>query len=354
MSALAAIIERSRANREDWRYTDLEKLLAAGKASKSASPLVREMAWPDASAPRVVFENGVWNEGKSRMGDLPKDCLRVEGEAYRLTFAAQSCMVAEPIDLVFLGGEKPVRLAIDIGANTSLSLVEHHQAVTDVVVHIDMALAPQAKLLHAKIMEGADAAHIAETRVAVAEGGYYRSFVMAKDTRLMRHELDIVLTGPLAQCGLYGAMLLQGREHADILTRVRHDAPNSSSRQLFKAILAGQARGVFQGRIAVAKGAQKIEGKQLCRALLLSDQAEMDAKPELEINADDVSCSHGCAVGDLDADAMFYLRARGLSKHEARGLLMQAFIGEVLDEIQGDALRAHMRGYAERWMHEQA
>jgi len=110
------------------------------------------------------------------------------------------------------------------------------------------------------------------------------------------------------------------------------------------------ARGVFQGKIIVAEGAQKTDGRQLSRALLLSDQAEMDAKPELEIYADDVACSHGCTVGDLDADTLFYLRSRGLDETEARALLLRAFIDEVIDEMHVAEWRDYARSEAGKWL----
>ena len=161
---------------------------------------------------------------------------------------------------------------------------------------------------------------LAQTQRDIAEGAYYDNFALIKGRKLVRNEIDVTLAGPLAQCALNGAMLLRGHEHADTTTRITHAAPHGSSRQVYKTVLGGQSRGVFQGKIIVAEGAQKTDGYQLSRALLLSDQAEMNAKPELEIHADDVKCSHGSTVGDLDADALFYLRARGLNETEARAL----------------------------------
>ncbi len=126
----------------------------------------------------------------------------------------------------------------------------------------------------------------------------------------------------------------------------------AASREVYKSIVAEQARGVFQGKIIVAEDAQKTDGYQLSRALLLSDQAEMNAKPELEIYADDVKCSHGSTVGDLDSDALFYLRSRGLSETEARGMLIHSFIDEILDEIQVPEWRGFCRAEVEGWLHE--
>ena len=186
-----------------------------------------------------------------------------------------------------------------------------------------------------------------------APGAFYDNFTLIKGGRLTRNEIEVMLAGKLAQCTLNGAMLLRGHEHADTTTRITHAAPHGTSRELYKTVLAEQSHGVFQGKIIVAEGAQKTDGHQLSRALLLSDQAEMSAKPELEIYADDVKCSHGSTVGDLDASALFYLRARGLSEAEARRLLIQAFVGEIIDEIHMTEWREVCRAEVEEWLHEQ-
>lgn len=363
MNALAALIDRSRRAPEDWRYTDVEKLLAkpaANLVALNSDTCALLGVSRDEQAPCIVFAGGTWQQSQTRFGDLPATILSGnEADGYRLSFAAQNCLVTAPVELVFFGGAEAARdfrLAIDIGANTSVTIIEHHMGAgtKPQIMQADITLGAQAKLMHQKIMQDGGAAHFARTAVRVEGGAYYNNFALMKNTRLMRNEIDVTLAGPLAQCGLYGAMLLQAHEHVDVLTRVHHAAPHGTSRQLYKAVVKDQARGVFQGRVKVAEGAQKADGQQLCRALLLSDQAEMDAKPELEIYADDVACSHGCAIGDLDADAMFYLRSRGLSEGAARALLLRAFVDEVIDVIQVEDIRAPMRAAAEGWMHEQS
>jgi len=144
-------------------------------------------------------------------------------------------------------------------------------------------------------------------------------------------------------------MLLCGDDHIDTTTKVVHRAPQGTSRQVYKTVLDDKAHGVFQGKIAVEKGAQKTDGYQLSRALLLSDQAEMDAKPELEIFADDVKCSHGSAIGDLDENALFYLRSRGLNEDQARALLIEGFVSESLEDIKIDAWRDLFQTELKEW-----
>jgi Fe-S cluster assembly protein SufD len=364
-AALATLIARSRREREDWRYTDVEKLLASTQHCPRVLEPVSELPSlsKDASRrQRIVFVDGMWQQDKTQFGDLPATVLAGDATTgYRLTLAAQSCLVTTPIELVFVAenlAESAVKLMIDVGSNASLTILEHHLQrgveSSAQIVEKDIRLGAQSKLVHVKIAHDlTNAAHFARTQVRVESGAYYRNFILMKNTRLMRNEIDVMLAGELAQCGLYGALLLRGHEHADLQTRVTHEAPHGTSRQLFKAVVKEQARGVFQGRIKVAEGAQKADGQQLCRALLLSDQAEMDAKPELEIFADDVACSHGCAIGDLDADAMFYLRTRGLNESEARALLLRAFVDEAIETIQADDARAYVRGLAGGWMDEQ-
>lgn len=145
------------------------------------------------------------------------------------------------------------------------------------------------------------------------------------------------------------AQLLGGRQHADFTTVVSHDAPNCASRQTVKNVLTGRSRGVFQGKIEVARGAQKTDGYQMNQALLLSPDAEIDSKPQLEIYADDVKCSHGATVGELDDGQLFYLRSRGIPQPEARAMLVRAFLTEALDTVSHEPIRAVLEEAVALW-----
>jgi Fe-S cluster assembly protein SufD len=162
------------------------------------------------------------------------------------------------------------------------------------------------------------------------------------------------LAGPHAVAHLNGAQLLTGAQHADFTSVVRHVAPHGTSRQTVKNVLAGRARGVFQGRIEVAREAQKTDGYQMNRALLLSPDAEIDTKPELEIFADDVKCSHGATVGELDTNQLFYLRSRGIPDDQARSILIRAFLAEALDAVTHPMVRTVLEETIERWWETQA
>jgi Fe-S cluster assembly protein SufD len=351
--SLISVIERSRKDKESWRYTDIEKLLRAAHAE---TPRVATIAAP--TGVRLTFINGVLVPERSHFGDLPKGIIGGNArQGYRLELAGQTCLVTQPIELLFFTtptapAEITTKFHITLGASGRLSLLERHEGNTSAhIVETTIDLATQAKLVHGKIIRGG--AHITLTKAAVAEGAYYDNFTLVRGGRLVRNEIETRLTGPLAQCALNGLMLLSGDDHADTTTRINHAAPHGVSRQLYKTVAGGKARGIFQGKIIVDQGADKTDGTQLSRALLLSDQAEVDAKPELEINADDVKCSHGNATGNLDADALFYLRARGIDETSARALLIRAFAEETLDEIHIPEWRDIFAAELEDWCDEQ-
>ncbi len=378
--SLAKVIERSRKDREGWKYTDLEKLLSSsfrpspqsGREPESrlfSSPMEKPNGIPafagmtelnnNGIQHRIVFVNGIWQPDLSHLDRLPNGVINFGSfDECNLILEGQTCLITAPIELLFLTNvdapkEFATKLHIELGANGRLTLIERHEfsVAASHVIETNITLHPQAKLVHGKIVQGGSAVHLAQTSVQIAEGAYYDNFALLKGGRLVRNEIDARLTGKLAQCTLNGAILLRGREHADTTTRITHAAPHGTSRQVYKSVIADQARGVFQGKIVVEEGAQKTDGHQLSRALLLSDQAEMDAKPELQIYADDVKCSHGSTVGDLDEQALFYLRARGLDETEARALLIEGFIGEILDEIHVPEWRDTCRTEVEGWLH---
>jgi Fe-S cluster assembly protein SufD len=236
-------------------------------------------------------------------------------------------------------GSRMTLLEIGIGDGVYL----HNPVMTAVV-------AKDAALTHLRIQSESVAAFVLSTLYAdVAEGGTYDSFTLAVGGRLSRAEIHARLGGPNAIAHLNAAQILAGSQHADFTTIISHDAPNCASRQTVKTVLAGAARGVFQGKIEVARIAQKTDGYQMNQALLLSPDAEMDSKPQLEIYADDVKCSHGATVGAIDAEQLFYLRSRGVPEAEARQMLVRAFLAEALDPISNEAGRAAMEHAIDRW-----
>ena len=176
-------------------------------------------------------------------------------------------------------------------------------------------------------------------RAEVAEGGSYDSFSLALGARLARHEVHATMSGRGAEVQVNAAQLLDGQQHADLTSVIVHKAPACNSRQTVKNVLSGHARAVFQGKIVVERIAQKTDGYQMNQALLLSNEAEIDTKPELEIYADDVKCSHGATAGALDDDQLFYLRSRGVPVVEARAILVRAFLADALGLIDDEVTR---------------
>lgn len=186
--------------------------------------------------------------------------------------------------------------------------------------------------------EAAEARHVALNSVAVKAGGQYRDFIVHNECLSARSESYVCLKQENASAEINGAYRLQNSGHSDITSNIRHLAAHTYSDQLVKGVLDGKAHGVFQGQIHIAPNAQQTEGRQLHRALVLSDGAKVDCKPELEIFADDVKCSHGSTCGDLDAEQLFYMQSRGIALDDARQILIAAYLNEVFGKIEDVAV----------------
>ncbi len=363
---------------EAWKYTSMRGLAE----SPFEEPLTAVGTAPDAAptldAPRIVLIDGRYQPDLSSppetvtfetfadrpvFGRTPDATLPMVALNTMMADDGVSLSVAEGVDagtivLLSIGidNHRPVafhpRHRLTLAAGATLTLVEVargqgtylHNAVTEINV------AEGAKLVHIRLQEESPAAFHVQTGFAeIAERGIYDTFVLNLGARLARTEIHARLHGPNAAVHLNGAQLLGDQQHGDITTIVKHDAPSCASRQTIKNVLTDRARGVFQGRIEVARVAQKTDGYQMNQALLLSPYAEIDSKPQLEIYADDVKCSHGATVGELDADQLFYLRARGIPDAEARALLVRAFLNEAMDPIEHEGARHLLEAAIEAW-----
>lgn len=368
--SLAPVLARCRNDREAWRYTDLAALLPARDLETNSESLASPPAHAidrsilpsvvsEASLRlRLVFVDGVYDPRLSHGGEWPQGVqVKVEDSMCSIAALADTCLATAPIELVFVHAssrEFSSQLAFSLGESSRLTVIEHHISDADCaaahVMETSIALGPYAKLSHSTLFHGAPSATcLSRTQAQVGKGAFYRHFALIKDTRLVRNEIHVNLQGEQAQVALDGAMLLREREHADTYIKVLHAAPYATSRQFYKSIAQGRAKGVFQGKIIVEPAGQHADAQQVSRTLLLSDQAEMDAKPELEIYADDVHCSHGCASGNLDDEALFYLRSRGLTEKQARAMLLRAFVDEVLHESHAGECASYAQDLAERW-----
>jgi Fe-S cluster assembly protein SufD len=186
--------------------------------------------------------------------------------------------------------------------------------------------------------------------VAMNAGTSYDSFVLQSGGAIGRSEIRAYMNGPGGDCRLDGVYLATDKQVVDNTTFVEHAAPECRSRQVYKGVLDGQSRGVFQGKVHVLRDAQKTDGHQMSRALLLSPRAEIDARPELEIYADDVKCSHGATAGELDEDLMFYLLSRGIPRQEARRMLIEAFLSEAIAEIPLAQVAEDFTTHVRQWL----
>ncbi len=205
-------------------------------------------------------------------------------------------------------------------------------------------LADGARLRHVKVQdESQEAFHLADSAVEIGRDASYERFILSVGARLARDEVHTALNGQGSSVRLLGAYAGRGQQHLDHTTHIDHAVPNTTSHEVYKGVLDDRSRGVFQGGIRVMQDAQKTAGHQLNKALLLSRRAEIDSKPALEIYADDVICSHGATAGEIDEDALFYLRARGIDAEAAKNLLVQAFLDEVFDGIADETLRERLK-----------
>ncbi|MCH7888949.1 MAG: Fe-S cluster assembly protein SufD [Proteobacteria bacterium] len=385
---------------EEWKFTDLRALTrttfspAPRLANGVTGDAVGRFLPADLPSHLLVFVNGHHRADLSDVGELPAG-VRLCGLAEALAEApelleeqlcrdgaldghaplalntafmtdgavlmlARGVALERPVHLLFLatGDEAPAvahpRNIIVAEAASRATVIETYaapaagaywtNAVTDIVMEAD------ASVRHVKVQaESHDAFHLAVTRVRLAKGSAYNSFVASVGGRLARNEITAVL-GEGVECRLGGVYLARGRQHLDTTTLIDHARPASFSNEHYRGVLDDSAHGVFQGKIIIRPDAQKTDAHQLNKNLLLSRTAHVDTKPELEIHADDVKCSHGAATGALDAEALFYLRSRGLDTDLAQRLLIEAFVGEIIDEVETTALRAHLRRVAAAWL----
>jgi FeS assembly protein SufD len=215
----------------------------------------------------------------------------------------------------------------------------------------ELLVGDKAAVRHVKLeREGEDALHLSTWLVGLGADARYDAFQFSTGAATIRNQVYARFAGEGSALDISGAFLMRGRQHCDTTLLVEHAVPRCTSRELFKVVLDDEARGVFQGKIIVSPGAQKTDGKQMAGALLLSETAEFDSKPELEIFADDVVCGHGSTSGQIDEELLFYLETRGIPEAEARALLIQAFVGEAFERIEDEGLRNAFAAASAEWL----
>ncbi|MGA8499623.1 MAG: Fe-S cluster assembly protein SufD [Xanthobacteraceae bacterium] len=384
---------------EDWKYTDLRALMreakplaappdtAAKAQAKTAGALLG-----DVETRRLVFVDGAFvaelsdvatlepglSVGSlanalangdptlsSHLGKLApasdaavalNTALMGDGAVIRI---ASGSTIERPIHLLFVASAKPaatfVRSLVVVEEGARAMLIESHEgpAGSDYQVNaaLEIFVGDEAHVDHVKIIgEGADALHVSTLAAAIGARARFNAFTFTAGGAVVRNQLFLKFDGEDTVAGIRGATLIKGRQHADTTLVADHAARGCQSREMFKTVLDGEAHGVFQGRIIVRPHAQKTDARMMTRALLLSERAEADNKPELEIFADDVQCGHGATAGALDDDLKFYLMARGIPQAEAEALLIRAFLGEAIEGIEHAGLREALMDAVVAWL----
>jgi len=330
---------------EEWKYSDLKSALGeAGLGSEAAA--TRIMGLP----PGVEISDLGHPHPPAWVAQHAGTLARNAVSEASLAFAEGGIALRVPAGRAIttplaleLTGKGHVRLLLVLEASASLSLFETGDAADPRNAGIEIVLGEGASLEHVRLARAVPGVQVEEIALKLAAKARYNAHFANFGGKLSRTELTISLEGEGAEAHLSGVSVLGEAAHADITTHVIHRKGDTTSTQLFKKVAGGKARAVYQGKVTVAKGADGADSRQTAKALLLSEAAEADLKPELEIFADDVKCAHGAAIGDLEAEQLFYLRARGIPEAEARALLIHAFLEDALSGIAREDVRGMVR-----------
>lgn len=365
--------ERPRDKNEAWKYTSLRALAGTqfGAPKQEVEVILARLKLLD--APRMVFGNGEYRPDLSTVpvgeavaaGLARPDRDPLVALNTMLTTGGASLHVPAGTDggtmqLVHLAsGDADFHprhvIRLDEGASLTIFEISAGEGTYLLNSVTEVQIAAGARLTHVRVQNDATSAFVVSTVYAdVGAEAVYDTFLLNVGARLSRSEAHVRLSGKAGLAHLTGVQLLSGAQHADFTSVVDHQAFGCTSRQAVKNVLSGRSRGVFQGKIHVARAAQKTDGYQMSQALLLSPDAEIDTKPELEIFADDVKCSHGATVGELDAEQLFYLRSRGIPDAEARSMLIRAFLEEAVEAVSDATIQAWLTAAVEGWWKGQA
>ena len=372
---------------EEYKWTDLKRLVGQAYPPVSETGIAVPSGKLDdlcARSPfgriataRLVFVNGRFDAGRSSMpqnisveflaGAAPQFALRKDDpvDALNLAYATDGAIITvtgktpEPLELMFITapGEPATvttRNVIKLAKNAAATIFETHTGhdapcLTNAVTNIEIGNGATLNRVRFED-DGAQTIRLANTVASLGQGAVLHDFALTQGSRTTRNQTFVTFTGQEAIVNISGAYMIAGQQHVDTTLVVNHAVPMCQSRELFKCVMDENARGIFQGKVIVAPGAQKTDGQQSANALLLSQGAEFDAKPELEIYADDVWCGHGATSGDLDQNQLFYLRARGIPERQAKALLIAAFAAAAFDEIENEAVRDAFNELAHGWL----
>ena len=363
---------------EAWHYTDLRRLLAtvpafdpsarpeAPRALIEGSSVLRVANGAAQPAPliegvEIAPFSALLSAGDARAAMAPADADDAVG-AVNAAFAADGfgltiaggAEIASPIEIQNLqaGGQVHARFPVAIGAGAKATIIERQAgagaALVSSVSSLDVGAG--AEIVWVIVQEQAeDATHLGQFNARLGKDAKLTLFIMNAGAKLVRQEVRVDAAEEGADFQLRGVNLLGGETHCDVTMVLDHSAPHTTSTEIVRNVATDKAHGVFQGQIRVDRIAQKTDARMACNTLLLSDDAEFSTKPELEIFADDVACGHGATVTEIDRDHLFYLKARGVDDKTARGLLIKAFLAEIVEELEDEALVAALEEKLDQW-----
>lgn len=360
---------------EDWRWTDLRQLVdkpypprqTVVAAAKDVERLLRSSPFAKVGGARMVFVNGRYAAELSQLkNDTVTSTINVDEPviAMNAVFATDgACLkisgtVDTPIELLFITTNAAARTiatrnVVEIEQGAAATLIETHLGEGSYLSNsvTQIRVGEGARLDRIKVeLEAADAIHLSHVHTTLGKNSVFNDFTLTSGAKTNRQNGTVEFKGQGSEAKVSGAFMLGGRQHADTRLVIDHQVPHCTSRELFKCVMDDNARGIFQGKVIVQRGAQKTDGKQSSHALLLSETAEFDAKPELEIFADDVVCGHGATSGDLNHDHLFYLMSRGIPPAEAKSLLIAAFVGEAFDLIAHEGIKEALVKFSNKWL----
>ncbi len=370
---------------EDWKYTDLRRFVANGSpvvtgnhtpSTDSVPELFKgveryiisivdgklvtdldQVSWPDGVT--VMDLNSAFKSGETWVRDAIatpggqanavtnlNTAFMSDGVAVRI---GAGVVVDRPIEIVTWAASKEAGtvstrniIVLEAGARATVLETFPGQTVGSKTTNIvnSIRLSSGARLEHVKLQEEeADAIHLYNQSVHLGEDSNLNSFTATFGAGVSRNEGSLLFDGEGAHATVAGGYMISGKQHCDTTLLVDHVVPGCTSNELFKGVIDDSARGVFQGKIIVRPDAQKTDGRMMTQGLLLSEDAEFDAKPELEIYADDVQCAHGATSGELDEDYLFYLQSRGIPENEAKAMLIAAFVAEAIETVENEQIR---------------
>ncbi len=370
---------------ESWKYTSLAcaESVSWGLARRKDALGLREVPCLFQTCGRIVFHNGFFVESASEFPEgvrwtrtdrgplphssgpselVPDSVIMDLNGAYgqdALTVTVEGGVCYEvPLEVIFVNRTSdPIRIAprVDFVCQTgaAVSLVERHEGQGAIfgAVRVGISVDSAARMEHVRLQSASqESILLSVLNIELASKATYLGRHYTDGARVSRHQIEATLNGLDACFDLESLTLLRSEQVGDLTTVIRHAGPGGRSSQQVRSVLDGQSRGVFQGRVVVAPGADGTDARQSSRALILSKGAEMDTKPELEILADDVKCTHGAATGSLDPQALFYLRTRGIPENQARTLLVEGFAGALLADLPFEDIKREIDARRSRWL----